>query len=706
LLVTPVIVLWAASGGWSRVRGRAAEALALLVALFAAAQVVFGSFEPSASARYPLQFLCFPLLLWPAFRFGPRETASAGVLLAAMAIRATLAGRGPFAGDSPNESLLLLQSFLAVTNVMSLAVAASVRRREQVEARVRGSNEELEQQVTERTAQLVATNAELARQISDRLRAEADLRSSESRLVEAQRIAHVGSWHWDLRTERLSWSEELLRIYGLAPDEFEGRYEGFVSRVHPADRARVEAVVREAAERGREFAVEHRIVRPGGEVRVLSARGTVLVDEAGRPYAMLGTGQDITERKVAESEREALVREQVARREAEASSRAKDEFLAVLSHELRNPLAPIRSAVELLRGRAAGDPELAFARDVIERQIGAMARLLDDLLDVNRLSRGRMELRVESVALATVVADAVETARPAVESGRHELALELPAEPVVLRGDPLRLAQVFTNLLNNAARHMDPGGRIRVRATRDEDHVTVSVLDTGRGIDPEMLPTLFGMFVQAPGGSPGGIGVGLAIAKGLVELHGGTIEARSQGHGKGSEFVVRLPVAAETAPPARDARPAPVPAPEASPVRRRILIADDHADNAELLARFLRSQGHEAHVARGGAEATLAAEALRPEVVLLDIGMPDVDGHEVCRRVRAQRWGRATLLIAQTGWGQPRDLERTRAAGFDHHLVKPIDLALLARLVAEGPRRDRPGGRPAEEAELELGGPG
>ncbi|HYE93753.1 MAG TPA: ATP-binding protein [Terriglobales bacterium] len=365
--------------------------------------------------------------------------------------------------------------------------------------------------------------------------------------------------------------------------------------------------------------------------------------------------------------------------------RRKDEFLATLAHELRNPLAPLRNAAQLLRVRESAEAELRWGRDVIERQVEWLTRLIDDLLDISRITRNNLELRRQRVEIADVVNGAVESSRPLIDARGHALTVTLPSEPIYVDGDVVRLAQVFLNLLNNAAKYTEPGGRIRLTAALQGDEVVVRVTDTGMGIPPEKLPRLFEMFFQVDRSlerTQGGLGVGLSLVRRLVELHGGRVTAHSDGVGAGSEFTVRLPVLADTPALLPDEPPAAGRTPAAA--ARRILVVDDNRDAAESLTLLLRLSGNEVEAAYDGLEAVEAAERWRPDVVLLDIGMPKLNGYDACRRIRAEPWGTSMLLVALTGWGQAEDKRRTAEAGFDAHMVKPVDpdavLALLGRL--------------------------
>jgi signal transduction histidine kinase len=387
------------------------------------------------------------------------------------------------------------------------------------------------------------------------------------------------------------------------------------------------------------------------------------------------------------------------------ADRHKDEFLAMLAHELRNPLAPIHNAVELMRLKPLSDPQLTWARDVIARQLTSLTRLVDDLLDVSRITRGKINLTRETVELEGLIARAVETVHPLMNERRHELTLELPEPGATICGDPTRLTQAIANVLGNAAKYTDAGGKISLVAVMNQSDVEIRIRDNGIGIRPEMLPHVFELFTQldrTDGRAQGGLGIGLALVRQLVQMHGGSVSAASDGPGKGAEFVIRLPLrnrqAEEEHEPANRtvqtpgasevaAAVAPLVAASAERIARRILIADDNNDALESLATLLQLNGHEVFTATNGGTALQCAERQRPEVVLLDIGMPILDGYEVAKRIRQHPWGQRITLVALTGWGQDSDRRRSREAGFDSHLVKPLDLETLTDLLARLPFR-------------------
>jgi PAS domain S-box-containing protein len=418
-------------------------------------------------------------------------------------------------------------------------------------------------------------------------------------------------------------------------------------------------------------------VRKDGSQFWASGVVTPLWDEHGKLRGYAKVMRDITARKRAETEL------------AEANRR-KDEFLAMLGHELRNPLAPLTNGVQLLRLEQALSPNGHQAVGTIDRQLKLLTRLVDDLLDVSRITRGKVHLRRQRVELRTVLDHAVETTRPLIDSRRHELTVSIPQESVWLEADPARLEQVVGNLLTNAAKYTEPGGRIGLTAERLGPEAVIRVTDTGIGILPEMLPRIFELFVQGDRSldrAQGGLGIGLTVVKALVQMHEGKVEAHSPGVGQGSEFVIRLPVVPEVTPVKTEE-----PLPSADAARTlRLLIVDDNKDTADSLAMLLRHAGHDVATAASGPAGLRAALNARPDVVLLDLGLPGIDGYEVARRIREQTDN--PVLIAITGYGQPEDRDRSKEAGFDFHLVKPVDPVKLQRLLVEcGGRLDPDGG--------------
>jgi PAS domain S-box-containing protein len=368
--------------------------------------------------------------------------------------------------------------------------------------------------------------------------------------------------------------------------------------------------------------------------------------------------------------------------EMQERDQRKNEFLATLAHELRNPLAPIRNALEIISATSPSDPRFQWSQQVIHRQLDHMVRLLDDLLDVSRIIYGKLALRKQAVELSKIVREAVETVRSLIDETGQDLSIELPSAPIHLLADPTRLAQVIGNLLNNAAKYTPAGGHIWLRAEQRGDEVMVRVKDDGIGIAPEVLPRIFEIFSQAEPAlqrARGGLGVGLSLVRGLVELHGGRIEARSEGPGKGSEFTVYLPLATPPREISRDAQTDN----KREWVRRRVLVVDDVKDSADTIGVLLETMGHEVHETYDGKAAMIAAERLRPQVILLDIGMPEPDGYEVCRRIREQPWGRDMFIIALTGWAEEEARRRSGQSGFDGHLIKPVSADELEKLLAD-----------------------
>ena len=455
--------------------------------------------------------------------------------------------------------------------------------------------------------------------------------------------------------------------FGLTPDELVGRSvaEMLGAEAYETIRPYVDRILAE----GEPFQYEIGLLYPVGGWRYMHCAYTPELDEHGRAVGWVAVTADITDRYRAE---EAL-------READ---RRKDEFLATLAHELRNPLAPIRNAVQILRMKGPPEPNLVWAREVIDRQAQQLTRLVDDLLDVSRITRGKIELRKERLEVAAIVERALETSRPAIEASRHQLTVTFPEEPLHVAADLTRMAQVLSNLLNNAAKYTRPGGHIQLSAGRSGGEAVLEVHDDGIGIPPEMLSRVFDLFAQVDTSlerAQGGLGLGLTIAKSLVEMHGGTIEVASEGAGQGCAFTLRLPLVMEEA-----AAPARRSGTEDGdkPAGLRILVVDDNEDSAESLAMWLRLIGHDVRTAYDGPGALEAVPEFRPLAVLLAIGMPGMNGYDVARRLRELPGFERTALLAMTGWGQDEDRRRSQEAGFDQHLVKPLDPATLNGLLA------------------------
>jgi PAS domain S-box-containing protein len=515
--------------------------------------------------------------------------------------------------------------------------------------------------------------------ITARRHTEERLRESEERFRGTFENAAVGMAHVGLDGRWLRVNEKLAEITGYTHDELLART--FQEITHPDD-VDPDLSLAQRVARGElaTYTMEKRYIRKDGSQVFVNLTVSLSRGADGRPLHYISIVEDISERKRAEL---ALA----------TAHRQKDEFLAMLAHELRNPLAPIRVSAGILRAHGPADPLLARCRDVIDRQAAHMARLLDDLLDVSRLSRGRLTLQRAPVLLADVVAAAVETVRPVADEQGQELVLEGLDTAVVLDADAARLTQVFGNLLHNATKYSGRGSRIALSVSREHGEVVVRVRDQGIGIAPENLERIFELFAQADDagtGARGGLGIGLSLVRRLVEMHGGRVEASSPGLGLGSEFAVRLPLVPGVHPAPGTAQP---PAGRDVLAGRRVLVADDNADAADMLAALLELAGCQVRTAYDGPGAWRQADAFRPDVALLDLGMPGLDGYELCRRIRREPWGGGVAIVAITGWGQQEDRRRSAEAGFDLHLVKPVDADVLVQALREV-RADTPGSGP------------
>jgi signal transduction histidine kinase/ActR/RegA family two-component response regulator len=636
LVAAPVLLVWTAEV-LPRRRGALPEAAALLAGLVATSALAF----TEAPAAQLSEYVIFPFLIWGALRFGP--AGSALVTLAAYVFEAyaTYRGLGPFPGTEPGEALVLLQAFMAVAAVTGLVLAA-----------------------------ITAQNRQ----------AQESAQRSEQWLLLALRAARAGAWDWDLVSGKTRRSPGLELVLGLPPGGLGDTQDALRERVVPGDRARFDAEMRQAIETRSRYGIEVRLAREDGTTAWADTRGEVVTDPSGNPVRMVGIAIDVSRQK----ELEQALRSQ-AEQLAEADRR-KTEFLAMLSHELRNPLAPIVHAVDLLD---SGDPKTRLqAQDVIRRQAAHLARIVGDLLDVSRISRGAIRLEPRRVALADLVTTAVEEWRHMIAERGQMLSVDLPQEPLWLEVDPTRFAQVISNLVHNSTKFTPHGGRIAIRAETRGRQLRLSVRDTGAGIAADVLPQVFEVFVQ---GAPpfdraqGGLGLGLALVRRLVELHGGTVDAASDGPGRGSEFVLRMPLAAapaETPAPAAAAPPAALPG-------MRILVVEDNADARETLRMLLESEGHEVLALADGAQALAQAPAFAPDVALLDLGLPGIDGYEVARALRASPECGGAFIAAISGYGQAEDKAKSKAAGFDEHLVKPVDPPRLRELIDRAKSADR-----------------
>jgi PAS domain S-box-containing protein len=646
LVMAPLLLVWASRSPLRWERGRVAEAVALCGALVAVSLVVFAGWL--GLEGYPLHYTVFPFVIWAALRLGQRGTATVTFIASSLAIWSTVSGSGPFVMGSAEASLVMLQLFMAIVAVAGLLLGAAITERDVAESR--------------------------------RARDYAQLELNEAGLRLALEAGRMNVWDWDLMSGMLRWSENLEPIHGLAPGSFAGTFAAFRDLVHPEDRTTVDEAIARAVEDHHDLDIEFRTRSPDGAVRWMARKGRVLRDGGGRPVRMIGVGMDITERKRLEDE----LRQRA--QQLAAADRRKDEFLAMLAHELRNPLAPMCNALELLHRRSADTAIVEHARDLMQRQIHHMVRLVDDLLDASRITSGKITLRRERVTLDTIVTSAVETTRPTFVSRRQDLVVSLPPEAVWLEADATRLAEVVANLLENAAKYTEEGGHVWLTAERMGDELVLEVRDTGIGMSPDVLAHAFDLFSQGErtlDRPESGLGIGLTLVRSLVELHGGRVRAESEGRGRGSVFTVSLPV-----PPAAE-QPRDIPhlrvggSPLASPGSRRVLVVDDNLDTAESSSLLLEIEGHDVRVAHNGPEAIEIARSFAPDVILLDIGLPGMDGYAVARVLRAAPDLAHCRIIAVSGYGQAEDRHRSREAGFDRHLVKPVEADVLREVLAE-----------------------
>ncbi len=687
LIVFPPLLLWANDRRLDDVWKQKFETIVTLTALVAAGSIVFGSWLPHPDQPYPLEFAIIPILIWIAFRFGARETATANLILAAFAIAGTLHGFGPFARASRNQAFLFLQVFLGTIGVTTIAVAAEVTQRRR-----------LDEERTKHTAE-----RELLLDAERRARSHAEKSLAMLRRLQTVSMELPGSTRDEILRELLIRLKSVIHadfgaVLLLDPGAGELRAVSSVgiSEPIPSDfrlalgtgvagriAASVNGLIMNDLPRDEHlsaFFANHVKSVVGAPMRLNNK--VIGVIELGTFHRHefnnedLGLIQLAAFRAAGRIERAQLDEvERAARQAAEEANRAKDEFLAMLGHELRNPIGAISNAVHLLQ-RADRRPDLAAkAQDIIARQIEHTRRLVDDLLDVARVTSGKIVLNQSPMDLAQCVTECVNNMRVNGEFVRHEIQFE--AVPVWVNADADRVAQIATNLLANAVKYTPAGGRISIWVGPEDGHAQLRVIDTGAGISAELLPRIFDLFTQGERTlerAHGGLGLGLTLVKKLTERHGGNVTASSAGPGQGSTFTVTLPRIDPVGVKAERAGNSSI---EANDSRRRIVVIEDNVDVRVGLRDLLESLGHEVYVAEDGPDGVRATLAVRPNFALVDVGLPGFDGYEVARRIRADARGSDVVLIAVTGYGHRESREAAFNAGFDHYLVKPIDLYQL-----------------------------
>ena len=637
LVLAPLLLTWSGVRRGKPGRRDAAEMVALLAAIGAACVLSFG-LSDAFSRAYPLHLFVFPVVIWSALRMGPRGTSTVVFVTMSVAVGATVMGYGYFTAGFAEDRLL-------TSHLLTVVVAA--------------------------------TSLLLSGAIAERDDTHAALRVAEGQHQLALDAAKIGNWDWNVRTGEVRWSRNLEALHGLSAGTFGGTFEAFEALIHPEDREFVRRAVAAALERDANFNVEFRQVQHDG-MHWMLGKGGVLRNSSGDHVHLIGIGMDVTERRRMEEE----LRTRVA--QLAEQDRRKDEFLAILSHELRNPLAPVTSALALLEHKRHDPETVESLRRVIERQIWHLVRLVDDLLEVARISTGKIQLRKERVELRRMVDAAVEAAQPLVKARSQRLEVQAPEPPILLDADPTRLSQVISNLLNNASAYTPEGGHILLTLACEGDNAVLSVRDDGLGMSNETLTRAFDLFARGgPPEHPGaaGLGVGLALVRRLVEMHGGSVSARSDGRGHGTEVTVQLPGAQPARGPESIAHQATTVSAVAGGGPRRILVVDDNADAAEMLGALLQLYGHRVGIAHDGEQALEQAKESLPEIVLLDLGLPGMDGFQVAQALRKDPSTRGARIVAVSGYGRAEDRARTERAGFDMHLVKPVDADALRTVV-------------------------
>jgi PAS domain S-box-containing protein len=665
IIVTPLLLSWGTrlSSRWPLSKLIEGVALALLLAIVTL--LIFGGVVANRTS-VTLAFLALPFVIWAAIRFSQREVTTAVAIVCAIAVWYAAKGRYPFGLESPNASLLFLLAYTSTLVMTGLVLSAVIGERERAAAQLRVANEQLALRVDDRTLEAETINRALREELALRDQREEILRQSEERfrfLVDG--VKDYAIFMLDASGNVVSWNTGAQNIYGYAASQIIGTH---FSRLYtPEDIERDWPASELATARA-----EGRYEEEGWRLRMdesrfwASATISALYDSEHHLRGFAKVTRDLTVRRRIEALQE--------------NERQMNEFLAMLSHELRNPLASIVNALDLARHKP--ETERTEARGIIERQVKHLAHIVDDLLDVSRITRGKIELRKEVLPVNDVVLHALESCRAVLTARGHMIDVQPSEEELWIDVDPTRLSQVILNLINNAAKYTPVGGRISISINRDDDDVVLRVRDTGIGISPTLLPKVFDLFVQ---GDPsldrtaGGLGIGLTIVKRMVEMHGGSVHAISGGHDQGSEFVVRLPRVsgegmARTPPSTQSLR-------QAAGLRRRLLLVDDNRDFVSSLAALLEEFGHDVRTANDGEAAITLATEQAPDAVLLDIGLPGMNGYEVARRLRSSNALAGVTLVAVSGYGQEENRRRAQEVGFDHYLVKPIDAAELINII-------------------------
>lgn len=594
------------------------------------------------------------------------------------------------------------------------ALEEQIQQRIRVEEELRYAQVLLEQRVQERTIELMTANQQLQREIEDRQRTEAALRTSMEQLELTLSAVNMGNWSWDMATDVTTLSEPAAKIFGVFP-QLTATWAEIRGRLVTEDQDRAQSAVAASIADHSDYAIEYRIVDATGSIRWAATKGRAQYTSEGSPIGMLGVVQDITDRKRAEEEREQLLeRERIVREQAENANRVKDEFLAILSHELRTPLNPILGWTSLLRSGRLDREKTAIALETIERNAKLQTQLIEDLLDISRILQGKLSLEVAAVNLVTTIESAIEAVALAAEAKGIQIKTDFVIPPPAVTGDANRLQQVVWNLLSNAVKFTPANGQVQICLDSANQQARITVADTGKGIAADFLPHVFDYFRQADSSTTrffGGLGLGLAIARQIVELHGGTIWAESAGEGQGATFTVQIPMALETAAHSTPGHSGLSLSPQATLAEVCILIVDDEVDTRTLAGYTLEQYGAQVRLAASAAEALKSFEQTPPDLLISDIGMPEMDGYQLIRQIRTSTQGQAIPAIALTAYAGESNQQQALTAGFQVHLSKPIEPTSLVQTVLQlihpdfqrDSNLDQPDGENGEKASLGHG---